>query len=60
MMEQQLEESRKRALEADKEEQERLEKASKSKKTDSDISSARERFLARKREKEEAAKKKAA
>ncbi|KAK6002602.1 hypothetical protein QM012_001352 [Aureobasidium pullulans] len=60
MMEQQLEESRKRALEADKEEQERLEKASKSKKTESDISSARERFLARKREKEEAAKKTAA
>lgn len=60
MMEQQLEESRKRALEADKEEQERLEKASKSKKTATDISSARERFLARKREKEEAAKKKAA
>ncbi|KAH0288446.1 hypothetical protein KCU62_g5258, partial [Aureobasidium sp. EXF-3399] len=60
MMEQQLEESRKRALEADKEEQERLEKASKSKKTDTDISSARERFLARKREKEEAAKKKVA
>ncbi|THZ65155.1 hypothetical protein D6C86_02121 [Aureobasidium pullulans] len=59
MMEQQLEESRKRALEQDKEEQERLEKASKSKKTDTDISSARERFLARKREKEEAAKKKA-
>ncbi|KAG9694767.1 hypothetical protein KCU95_g5176, partial [Aureobasidium melanogenum] len=57
MMEQQLEESRKRAFEADKEEQERLEKASKSKKTESDISSARERFLARKREKEEAAKK---
>jgi coiled-coil domain-containing protein 55 len=60
MMELQLEESRKRALEADQEEQERLEKASKSKKSDTDISSARERFLARKREKEEAAKKKAA
>ncbi|KAI4843240.1 hypothetical protein E4T44_06665 [Aureobasidium sp. EXF-8845] len=60
MMEQQLEESRKRALEADKEEQDRLEQASKSRKTDTDISSARERFLARKREKEEAAKKKAA
>jgi coiled-coil domain-containing protein 55 len=59
MMEQQLEESRKRALEADKEEQERLEKASKTKKTNTDISSARERFLARKREKEEAAKKNA-
>lgn len=52
MMEQQLEESRKRALEADKEEQERLEQASKSRKTETDISSARERFLARKREKE--------
>ncbi|KAI4717079.1 hypothetical protein E4T48_06731 [Aureobasidium sp. EXF-10727] len=59
MMEQQLEESRKRALEADKEEQERLAKASKSKKTDEDICSARARFLARKKEKEDAAKKKA-
>jgi coiled-coil domain-containing protein 55 len=55
MMEQQLEESRKRALEQDKEEQERLEKASKSNKTETDISSARERFLARKRQKEAAA-----
>lgn len=52
MMEQQLEESRKRALEQDEEEQKRLEKASKSKKTETDISSARERYLARKREKE--------
>lgn len=59
MMEQQLEASAKRKVEEDAEEKEKLERASKSRKTDTDISSAKERYLARKRE-AEAAKKNAA
>ena len=56
MMQEQLEQTRKRQLEQDEQEKERLERVSKSKKTEGDISSARERFLARKRERELAGK----
>lgn len=56
MLEQQLEASAKRKAEEEAEEQEKLERASKSRKTDTDISSAKERYLARKREAEAAKK----
>ncbi|KAL2112675.1 hypothetical protein VUR80DRAFT_6831 [Thermomyces stellatus] len=57
MLEQQLEESLKRSREAEEEEKAKtVEKMVKSRKTEGDISSARERYLARKREAEEAKK----
>lgn len=56
MMEAQLEQATKRALEQDEEDKEALERASKSRKTEGDIMSAKERYLARKREAEEAKK----
>lgn len=54
MMEAQLEQATKRSLEVDQEEQKRVERAAKSRKTDGEIMSAKERYLARKREAEEA------
>jgi coiled-coil domain-containing protein 55 len=57
MMEAQLEQATKRALEEEEEEQEKIERASKSRKTEGDIMSAKERYLARKKEAEEAKKK---
>jgi len=60
MLEAQLEESLKRAREAEAEEEKKVELAAKSRKTDADISSAKERYLARKRAAEEAKKKEAA
>lgn len=56
MMEEQLEKATKRALEVEEEEREKVERASKSRKTEGDIMSAKERYLARKREAEEAKK----
>lgn len=56
MMEAQLEQATKRALEQDEEEREKVERASKSRKTQGDIMSAKERYLARKREADEAKK----
>ncbi|KUJ07089.1 uncharacterized protein LY89DRAFT_540969, partial [Mollisia scopiformis] len=56
MMEAQLEQATKRALEQEEEEREKIERASKSRKTEGDIMSAKERYLARKREAEEAKK----
>jgi hypothetical protein len=56
MMEAQLEQATKRALEEEEEEHEKVERASKSRKTEGDIMSAKERYLARKREAEEAKK----
>ncbi|RDW65469.1 putative nuclear speckle splicing regulatory protein 1 like protein [Coleophoma crateriformis] len=56
MMEAQLEQATKRALEDADEEQQKLERASKSRKTEGDIMSAKERYLARKKEAEEAKK----
>lgn len=56
MMEEQLEQATKRALEVEEEEQQKVERASKSRKTEGDIMSAKERYLARKRETEEAKK----
>ncbi|CAG8983947.1 hypothetical protein HYALB_00008807 [Hymenoscyphus albidus] len=55
MMEAQLEQATKRALEED-EERQKIERASKSRKTEGDIMSAKERYLARKKEAEEAKK----
>jgi hypothetical protein len=57
MMEAQLEQARKRALEEEEEDRQKVERASKSRKTEGDIMSAKERYLARKREAEEAKKK---
>ncbi|KAI1500709.1 coiled-coil domain-containing protein 55-domain containing protein [Biscogniauxia marginata] len=57
MLEAQLEQALKRSLEEEEEERQKVERATKSRKTESDISSARERYLARKREAEEAKKK---
>ncbi|KAH9900503.1 hypothetical protein F4778DRAFT_739246 [Xylariomycetidae sp. FL2044] len=57
MLEAQLEQSLKRSLEEEEAERQRVERAAKSRKTESDISSARERYLARKREAEAAKKK---
>lgn len=56
MMETQLEQATKRALEEDEEEKAKIERASKSRKTEGDIMSAKERYLARKKEAEEAKK----
>jgi len=56
MMEAQLEQATKRALEEEEEERLKVERASKSRKTEGDIMSAKERYLARKREAEEAKK----
>lgn len=56
MMEAQLEQATKRALEEEEEERQKVERASKSRKTEGDIMSAKERYLARKREAEEAKK----
>lgn len=57
MMEAQLEQATKRAFEAEEEESLKVERAAKSRKTEGDIMSAKERYLARKREAEEAKKK---
>ena len=56
MMEAQLEQATKRALEEEEAERQKVERASKSRKTDGDILSAKERYLARKKEAEEAKK----
>ncbi|KAI1195561.1 coiled-coil domain-containing protein 55-domain containing protein [Nemania serpens] len=58
MLEAQLEQTLKRSLEQEAEEQEKAERAAKSRKTEKDISSAKERYLARKRQAEEEKKKK--
>lgn len=55
-MEVQLEQATKRALEEEEEERQKIERASKSRKTEGDIMSAKDRYLARKREAEEAKK----
>ncbi|KAI1375049.1 coiled-coil domain-containing protein 55-domain containing protein [Hypoxylon crocopeplum] len=60
MLEAQLEKSLKRTMEEEEEERQKVERASKSRKTETDVTSARERYLARKREAEEAKKKAAA
>ncbi|KAK3505080.1 coiled-coil domain-containing protein 55-domain containing protein [Neurospora crassa] len=57
MLEAQLEERLKRAREEEEEERKKVELVSKSRKTEADISSAKERYLARKRAAEEAKKK---
>ena len=56
MMEAQLEQATKRAVEQEEEERLKVERAAKSRKTEGEISSAKERYLARKREQEEAKK----
>ncbi len=56
MIEAQIEETLKRQREEEEEETKRVEVASKSRRTESDISSAKERYLARKRAAEEAKK----
>ncbi|OIW33572.1 hypothetical protein CONLIGDRAFT_628482 [Coniochaeta ligniaria NRRL 30616] len=56
MLEAQLEESLKRAREEEEEEAKKIELVAKSRKTEADISSAKERYLARKRAAEEAKK----
>ncbi|KAI5863146.1 hypothetical protein GGS23DRAFT_609597 [Durotheca rogersii] len=58
MLEAQLEQALKRSLEEEEAERREVERAAKSRKTESDVSSARERYLARKREAEEAKRKK--
>ncbi|KAI2472022.1 coiled-coil domain-containing protein 55-domain containing protein [Annulohypoxylon bovei var. microspora] len=60
MLEAQLEQSLKRSMEEEEEERQKVERASKSRKTETDVSGARERYLARKKEAEEAKKKAAA
>jgi coiled-coil domain-containing protein 55 len=57
MLEEQLEQSLKRSLAQEEDEKQKIERASKSRKTEGEISSAKERYLARKREAEEAKKK---
>ncbi|KAG6011412.1 hypothetical protein E4U43_008334 [Claviceps pusilla] len=57
MIEEQLEQSLKRSREAEKAQQEEVERASKSRKTETEIMSAKERYLARKKAAEEARKK---
>ncbi|KAI3333419.1 coiled-coil domain-containing protein 55-domain containing protein [Ustulina deusta] len=57
MLEAQLEQSLKRSLEQEEEERQKVERAAKSRKTDTDISSAKERYLARKKQAEEEKKK---
>ncbi|KPM37303.1 hypothetical protein AK830_g9276 [Neonectria ditissima] len=59
MLEEQLEQSMKRSREDEEAQREEVERASKSRKTEGDISSAKERYLARKRAAEEEKKKKA-
>ena len=54
MMEAQLEQATKRALEEEEEDRVKVERASKSQKTEGDIMSAKERYLQRKKEAEEA------
>lgn len=56
MMEAQLEQATKRALEDEEEERVKVERAAKSRKTEGEIMGAKERYLARKREAEEAKK----
>ncbi|KAK3944679.1 nuclear speckle splicing regulatory protein 1 [Diplogelasinospora grovesii] len=56
MLEAQLEETLKRAREEEEEERKKVELVAKSRKTEADISSAKERYLARKRAQEEAKK----
>ncbi|OAQ70213.1 coiled-coil domain-containing protein 55 [Pochonia chlamydosporia 170] len=56
MMEEQLEQSLKRSREAEESQRQEVERASKSQKTEGEISSAKERYLARKRAAEEAKK----
>jgi hypothetical protein len=56
MLEAQLEESLKRSRQEEEEEAEKVQLASKSRKTEAEISSAKERYLARKRAAEEAKK----
>ncbi|KAI0408586.1 hypothetical protein F4802DRAFT_548042 [Xylaria palmicola] len=57
MLETQLEQTLKRSLEQEEEERQKVEQMSKSRKTATDISSARERYLARKKQAEEEKKK---
>ncbi|KAI8949585.1 hypothetical protein F4801DRAFT_395578 [Xylaria longipes] len=57
MLEAQLEQSLKRSLEQEEEERQKVERAAKSRKTETDISSAKERYLARKKQAEEDKKK---
>jgi hypothetical protein len=59
MMEAQLEEATKRAREEEDDESKKVERASKSRKTEGEIMGAKERYLQRKKEAEEAKKKKA-
>jgi coiled-coil domain-containing protein 55 len=54
MLKEQFEQTNKRSREEEEEEQKKLELASKSRKTEADMSSAKERYLARKRAAEEA------
>ena len=54
MLEAQLEQAAKRAADEEMEEQRKLEHTAKSRKTDSEISGARERYLQRKKEAEAA------
>ncbi|PSK53168.1 L-type lectin-like domain-containing protein [Elsinoe australis] len=56
MMEEQLAASAKRKADEEAEERRKMEHAAKSKKTEGDVMSAKERYLARKKEREEAAK----
>ncbi|KAI0448384.1 hypothetical protein F5B21DRAFT_497693 [Xylaria acuta] len=53
MLEAQLEQTLKRSLEQEEEERQKVERAAKSRKTETDISSAKERYLARKKQAEE-------
>ncbi|KAJ2970383.1 hypothetical protein NUW58_g9715 [Xylaria curta] len=57
MLEAQLEQTLKRSMEQEEEERQKVERAAKSRKTETDISSAKERYLARKRQAEEEKKK---
>lgn len=56
MMQEQLEQSMKRAMEEEESQKQEVERASKSRKTEGEISSAKERYLARKKAAEEAKK----
>lgn len=56
MLEAQLEQSLKRSMEDEEEERQKVERAAKSRKTETEISSAKERYLARKKAAEEAKK----
>ncbi|KAI1433381.1 coiled-coil domain-containing protein 55-domain containing protein [Xylaria sp. CBS 124048] len=59
MLEAQLEASLKRTLEQEEEDRQTIERAAKSRKTETDISSAKERYLARKKQAEEEKKRRA-